>query len=208
MDDGLILPPFSADCPSKHSICVTDTVFGISSFNVLLPCVDVLIPSVLHWRPHRNRAKSGNPNSPNNVQCYNRTQTFPKHSFIHMLRKKKQLRLLSSCMVFHLTFGGRPQLVPVPDWHLLSWLPIRLYHMWRRGVYRLNIPCLYVMALFWAQNNAMTYKHAQYGDNPIEGARGGFSLHMTTCGSCHSLDHGPSMAAVTAWTAYSKICKI
>ena len=27
MDDGLILPPFSADCPSKHSICVTDTVF-------------------------------------------------------------------------------------------------------------------------------------------------------------------------------------
>ena len=35
----------------------------------------------------------------------------------------------------------------------------------------------------------MTYKHAQYGDNPIEGARGGFSLHMTTCGSCDSLDH-------------------
>ena len=74
------------------------------------------------------------------MQRYNRTQTFPKHNFIHMLRKKKQLRLLSSCMVFHLTFGGRPQLVPVPDWHLLSWLPIRLYHKWRRGVYRLNTP--------------------------------------------------------------------
>ena len=139
MDDGLILPPFSADCPSKHSICVTDTVFGISSFNVLLPCVDVLIPSVLHWRPHRNRAKSGNPNSPNNAMLQQNTN-ISKTQFHPHAALKKQLRLLSSCIVFHLTFGGRPQLVPVPDWHLLSWLPIRLYHMWRRGVYRLNTP--------------------------------------------------------------------